>query len=218
MSDINHFKRVDELREDIDRVLAELAWTGNSPMPKADWKQRVSRWIKGHAADSSTQLGALRAMRSAKGGDQQFISETLMVSKGKTFVRAQSEPQLITMDQRLAPTLCWLMGDELERRLHAKIDADDYVPGPAMADRPDLEKILKIELCRLELQEEAVIFEAEAEHVFIGRRKDADPAVVLEYSPDGAMGMPEIGGRVGVPTVVSQPAMSGGDPYMPNML
>lgn len=210
MSDFNPIKRVDDLREEIDRVWAEIRWVNESPMPKADWKLAVSRWIKQEAEGGSAQHSAFRALRSAKKRDPQFVSETLLVSKGRLTLLPSDHPKVESLNLPLAPSLCWLMGDELERRMHAMIDADEYVPGPPMAGRKELSETLRETLLELELQEEAVIAAAEDEHVFIGRRLDADPIVVLEYDPDGKMDLPSLRGRIGgSPSVVSYP--TGGD-------
>lgn len=213
----NPISQVERLRQDIERVREEIEWVEKAPLPKDDWKRKVSQWIQASAGDASIQSTALRGLRSGK-PDGGFVSENLLAAKSRTRAVSGDAPLVLPVDVRMAPMLCWLLGDEMERRLHAMIDADEYVPGLPLAERPARLMELREELRGLEAEEEAVITAAEDEHVFIGRRADADPAVVLGYVADGDMLVPELQGRIGAPAVpVERPQAfrQGDDLYIP---
>lgn len=192
--------QVENLRRDIDRVREEIEWTANAPKTKDDWKLSVSAWVRAQVADASTQAVALRGLRRTK-PDSGFVAENLLVGKSRVVHRVSADAQVLPVDMRLAPVLCWLLGDELEQRLYAMIDADEYVPGLPMAERPARLVELREELRDLETREEAVITAAEDSGLFIGRRVEADPAVVLGYQADGELPLPELAGCVGGPVV-----------------
>ncbi|HAX19133.1 MAG TPA: hypothetical protein DCY64_02475 [Hydrogenophaga sp.] len=204
MSTNNPIAQVDALRTDIDRVREELQWVNDSPLPKDDWKASVTRWFEGMSAAGGNQTTALRDLRKPKpssGGG--FVKDTFLAANS-TVHQKGAAPDVLPVNVRLAPMLCWLLGDQLEQRLHAMIDADEYVPGPTLADRPKLQKALLGELRELETREEAIITAAEGESVFIGRRADADPAVVLGYDPEGDFLLPETRGWSSGPRVVAR--------------
>lgn len=207
MSTNNPIAQVDVLRKDIDRVNEELQWVNASPLPKDDWKASVTRWVEGMAAEGDRQTTALRSLRLPK-PPREFINDKFLAVNSRVH-QSGSGPDVLPVNVGLGPVLCWLLGDQLEQRLHAMIDADDYVPGPALADRPLQQKELLRELRELETREEAIITAAEGESVFIGRRADADPAVVLGYDPEGDLLLPETRGWSSGPRVVAQDPASG---------
>lgn len=85
----------------------------------------------------------------------------------------------------LTELMLGLFGDELLAKVLKQIDELDYTAGPASEDRPAMLKKLKGTLRDLGMREESLICEAEERGIFIPRRADADPAVVLGYTADG---------------------------------
>ena len=201
MAQKNPIIEVDRLREEIARVREEIVWIDKSPLPKDDWKARVESWVRAQAASDTRHANALRHLRSpgrpdGERGDCGRLATRVHIPAGQA---AGVQP----VELSIAPFMAWLYGDDLVRRLHALIDAEDYVPGPPLAERAIRRQALLKELHALECEEEAAIVAAEGEQVLIARRADADPAVVLAYDPHGVMMADGLRGSVSGPRVVS---------------
>lgn len=211
MATTNHLQAVEKKRGQIERVREELEWVANSPLPRIDAKSAITDWVtvlqQGvetvHMSSTLAAMTApdLRAQRDA--ANNLFRVNTRAVQIG-------SAPNVLPVEVQLAPALLWLLGtDEFTARLHARVDALEYTPGPPLAERAPRRDVLVKELRALELEEEALICSAEEASVYIARRADADPASILGYSPSGTMhehgprGVPfgwEAKGAVSAPT------------------
>lgn len=185
MTTVNPLHEVERLRIEIGRVQQEIEWVEKSPLPRADWKTRVAVWVDRQAETASSHMASLRGLRRPEkpGSD---ISDCMRIA-ARVMIPGGSQPDVRPVELSLASFMAWLYGEDLIARLHAMIDADEYVSGPPLAERPARLQALRGELRDLEASEESVITAAEAEHVFIARRADADPVVVLGYDQHGEM-------------------------------
>jgi hypothetical protein len=189
------FQEVSRLRHEIDRCREEIEWMASAPIPPDELKARVAEQCQTLAArfDGSRHLAALAY---PNGG----VNELREMLTGSTRVNVGGQV-IVPVDTEFGPLLAWLMGDVMVSRLHAEIDGMDYRPGPPMEERPARIVALKDEMLKLEQREEAIICQAEGMGVFIPRRPDADPAVVLAYDPTAQMA--ECRTRVGYATTVA---------------
>jgi hypothetical protein len=164
-----------DLRERIAETNERLATLEDAPVPKSEYQQRVSQWIDRQAANFRPEY-AVSPLRDVR---PRFDE----VSIAELPVRSSGGPEVAVADA--GAVLCWLLGDEIKRRLGEVIESADLETGPPTADRPKLRRDLEAELRRLELAEEALICDADAAGFNILRRPDADAAVILslEVSP-----------------------------------
>lgn len=78
------------------------------------------------------------------------------------------------------PLLCWLLGDAIKHRLAELVEESNFPEGLSADKRPAAIKGLEARIYALEVEEEAIITDAEAAGMDIPRREDCDPRVVLE--------------------------------------
>lgn len=78
------------------------------------------------------------------------------------------------------PLLCWLLGDAIKHRLAELVEESNLPEGLPADKRPAAIKELEARINALEVEEEAIITDAEAAGMDIPRREDCDPRVVLE--------------------------------------
>lgn len=177
-------KNIQKLREQIQQLKEEIQWVTEAPVTREEWKERVTSWVEGMAASASRTNSSLLSLRSAnpktvRDADLLRIETSVAQVAGQTTIRP--------LEFSIAPHLTWLLGDAIKEAMLAKVDAIDYVPGLPLSERPARIAQLTKELRVLEEKEEALICEAEASHLAIYRRADVDPAVVLNYDPNGSM-------------------------------
>jgi hypothetical protein len=99
-----------------------------------------------------------------------------------------------------------VFGEDLVKRLGKQIDGLDYVAGPAAKDRPALLAALHEAKRDMEEREENLIVHAEACGMFLARRPDADPEIVLGYSPTGQIDELPLPGRIHPGAFVAPPS------------
>lgn len=181
----DYLKEVEKLRGEIVIAREELEWLDDAPIPTEEMKARAAEQVRALAAkfEAKRHLGAL----SYPNAGAAELAEMLRLNT-RTIINGDGDARLgvINIDG-LGPLLAWLMGDLLTARMHAEIDQLGYVAGPPVAERPARRKALREELRKLEISEEKLIVAAEEAGMFIPRRVDADPAVVLDYDPAGTM-------------------------------
>jgi hypothetical protein len=176
-------KKVDESRVEIERIREQIEWVKTSPLPKSDLKPIVAEMVKAQLSTADYLNAEFRGLADPDIKERAQAWRQLFTARSAVHV-AGADP---TIPVPLANLLCWLAGDDLVRWMDAKVEAMEYVPGPAMAERRQLLSDLRKELEKLEREEERLITEAEAAGVFIPRRFDATPEIVLGFNPDGAM-------------------------------
>lgn len=203
-------EEAEKIRIQIQNVGDEIAWLASAPVPKEELKVRATEACRALAATFLEDGNPMRRLALPK--PDSLLS--LLKINASTFHRGEV---VSTTAVEVGPIIAWCLGDILTQRMHAEIDSLDYQAGPPMADRPARLAKLKADLRRLEGQEEALICKAEAEGISIQRRSDADPAVVLNYDPDGEMAegprfgeayLPPRGAVNAVPPAPSAPAYS----------
>lgn len=188
------FAEVERLRAEIETVTDELAWAENSALPKAEAKRRATEAFasqKGQFrlpvwqfAEPSPDGGTLREMMVAHG-----VLQIIRASPAQ----GGDEGSMLggTVSVNLTELMLGLFGDELLAKVVKQIDGLDYTAGPPSKDRPAMAKKLKGTLRELGMREESLICEAEERGIFIPRRADADPAIVLGYITDGVRQDPD---------------------------
>jgi len=161
--------RVEELRAKIGRAMAQRADLETSPVPVAEQVSRLCNWIdrQANGCDLVYGLGHFRAPVPERG-----YSPTLFLSAVRGGQRSVAEADL-------GPLLCALFGDELKQRLASVIEASGVKTGLPLAERPAMLAKVASELDQLELEEERLIVEAETAGMFILRRDDARPEIIL---------------------------------------
>ena len=186
---------VDQVRDEIEPVREELQWLASSSVPRDELKARITAavGVERRNADSGRVLRSLASPTSD--AYSATFADMFKVQTKATFLGGD-KPDILPAEVPLSPMLAWLLGDELTKNLHAKVDALEYTPGPPMAERPARRAQLLATLRQLEEKEEALICTGEAAGLWIARRGDADPAVVLGYDPKGSM--TEAGGVPGI--------------------
>ena len=177
-------QNIQKLRDQIQQLNEEVEWVSTAPVTREELKERVLAWVDSMATRAESAAIGLNDLRSPRphtfnGADLLKVETRVVSIEGKTGVSP--------LKFSLAPQLTWLLGDAIKDSLLAKVDAMDYVPGLPMDERPARLAQLKQELRALEQKEEALICEAEANNLQIYRRADADPAVILNYDPEGTM-------------------------------
>lgn len=181
----DYLKEVEKLRGEIVAAREELDWLGDAQIPVEELKARATEQVRALSAkfEAKRRLGAL-AYPNAGAAE---VSEMLRLST-RTIINGDGGARLgvINIDDH-GPLFAWLMCDVLIARMHAEIDQLGYVAGPPVAERPARRRALREELRKLEISEEKLIVAAEEAGMFIPRRVDADPAVVLDYDPAGTM-------------------------------
>lgn len=169
-----------KLRAEIERCREEIDWLKEAPVTKDELKSRAREYyqVLADRFDAPRRLGQL-----ANPAAGIVEVDAMFRISAKVFIHGQLD--VTSADSNDAgPMLAWVMGETLVQRMHAEIDRLDYRPGPPMAERPARLAALKATLRALEQQEEALILRTEETSVYIPRRTDADPAVILAYDPD----------------------------------
>lgn len=179
---------VSAIRVEIDSVTAEIEWVQDSMLPPDEIKAGVLASCK--ALSQSHDFPLARLANPAAG---MIDLVELLTVQATTRVFGEGEGRHISVSVPLGGVLMALLGDEVVKKLHKKIDELDYVPGPPSRERPEALKKLRCALRALEVREEVMICQAEEIGLLIPRRAEADPAVILGYDPNGQS--PDIGPR-----------------------
>lgn len=190
---------VSAIRVEIDSVAAEIEWVQDSMLPPDEIKAGVTASCKALAQSHDLHL----ALLANPAAGMRELAEMLTV-QGATQVFG--EGRHISVNVPLGGVLMALLGDEVVKKLHKKIDELDYVPGPPSRERPEALKKLRAALRVLEVREEGLICQAEEIGLLIPRRADADPAVILGFDPNAPS--PGIGHRRASAPVVPKAASS----------
>jgi hypothetical protein len=208
MATTNHLQAVEKLRVQIERNRGEVEWLNSSRIPPGELKAEISAWVARQARGNTAMDAALASMAEPDARARVHAADHLFTVDSRA-VQQGAGPDVLPVAVQMGPALAWLLGDELAKRLHAKVDELDYTPGPPLAERAARREVLVGELRRLEVEEEALICSAEEAAVYIARRPDVDPAVVLNYQQTGTMR--ELGPR-GVPFNWETPGAAVGAP------
>jgi hypothetical protein len=180
---------VDALRVEISGVIDEIAWTTDAPLPPEEVKQRLATIAK--ALVQKFDFNLLRMTNPDTGARE--LSEIFTLHHSVPFHGAGAGVASLQID--LSAILLAVGGDDLIKRMAKHVDNLDYVPGPPSKDRAGVIVKLRDALHDLEQREERLICEAEAAGVYIARRDDADPAIVLSFDPVGQIDDMPIPGR-----------------------
>lgn len=174
-------QEIAKLRADIEQCRDEINWLIEAPITKGELKSRAKECCKTLADkfDAPRHMGSL-----ANPSAGLFEMQAMFRTSARVFIPGKLDVTSADSED-VGPMLAWVMGETLVQRMHADIDCLDYRPGPPMAERPARLGELRATLRKLEQQEEALISRGEETGVFIPRRDDADPAVILAYDPDG---------------------------------
>ncbi|NEX15783.1 MAG: hypothetical protein C1943_03860 [Halochromatium sp.] len=164
--------KVAGLRTKIETIKSKLVDLDEAGVPPDEYLARIAQWIDKQAQSFETDLeyrfSSLRT--AAPQGD--------FVSAFRLRVRGSNDNESIAAADA-SGMICWLMRDEIKAKLAPLIEGVEYQDGPASADRPRLREKLNAQLDTLELQEEALICEAEPAGIIIPRRIDARPEIIL---------------------------------------
>lgn len=177
-----------KLRAEIERCREEIDWLKEAQIPKDELKSRAEENCQALAEqfDAARHLGVLANPNAG------FMEvQAMFRTTARVFVLGQLDVTSADSND-VGPMLAWAMGEALVQRMHAKIDRLDYRPGPPMAERPARLAELKMTMRTLEQQEEALICRGEETGVYIPRRADADPEVILAYDPNGKTTDPQM--------------------------
>lgn len=177
---------VESVRDEIAMLLEELRWLDTALVPPDELKARITEAVAAEQRSAGTN-GTLRSLATPT--KDKFHTGTFgsMFAVETKATYLGTGPAIMPVKVEIASVLAWLLGDELTKNLHAKVDALQYTPGPPMAERPKCRAELLAALRLLEEKEEALICTGEEAGLLIARRSDADPAVVLGYDPKGSM-------------------------------
>jgi len=190
---------LDALRMEITGVLDEISWTSNAPLPKDEVKQRLT-----HTARQLAEKFDMNLARLARpDAGPQELREILTVHERVT---VNAAPGVSALRIELGGFLFATLGEDLIKRLHKQIDALDYVAGPPMKERPARLAALRDTLRSLERREEDLICQADASGVYLARRPDADPEIVLSFDPSGQIDELRLSGRIHPGVFVPPPA------------
>jgi hypothetical protein len=162
-----------ELRAQITEAQDRLESIEIAPAPRAEYLERIGRWVDHQAAQFKPEY-AVSPLRDVR---PRFDE----VELGLLPVRGSNTGESIASADA-GPLLCWLLGNEIKRRLGEVIESADLETGPPVAERPALRRKLEAELRELELREEALVVDAEAAGFVIPRRPDADPEIILSLT------------------------------------
>lgn len=188
---------VDKLRDEIETVRDEIEWLASAPITPDELKARIEMEMGAERPDTDSAR-ALRGLLSPTRDAYSSTVADMFKAQARATYLGGTDPAIMPVEVQLGPMLTWLFGNELIKNIHAKVDAMAYTPGPPMAERPARRAQLLATLRQLEEKEEALICTGEAAGLWIARRGDADPAVVLGYDPKGVM--TEVGGVPGMTT------------------
>ncbi len=182
-------EELDALRAEIAGAWDEFAWTSDSPLPKDEVKQRLTQAGKTLAEKFNLNLARLANPQAGEHELREILSlqETVVI---------HAAPGVAGVRVDMSGILFAAFGGDLLKHLGKQVDALDYVAGPPAKDRSARLAALRETLRDLEQREENLIVHAEGCGVYLARRPDADPAVVLDYAPDGRLDELPLPGRV----------------------
>jgi hypothetical protein len=178
---MDYGKELSKVRAAIEKLQQEREDIGAMLLPKAEAKENIAAVVRSRAASDGALALAVRGFADPNPKEHHESWQRLMKLR-TSLVNGREEP---TPTVDAGDLLAWLMQEELIRLLQAKIDADDYVPGLPLADRRARLAAIEKELYPLEVKEEALIVQAEAEGIYLTRRPNANVLVIMEYDPDG---------------------------------
>lgn len=175
---------ISKLRAEIEQCHDEINWLNVAQVPQDELKERVTNACRELAErfDAPRHLGML-----ANPGAGLVESMAMFRTSARVVIHSRPNESSVAPanSDDVGPMIAWIMGNALVQRMHAEIDSLDYRPGPPTLERPARHAELKTMLRTLEQQEETIICQSEQAGVFMPRRPDADPAVILAYDPDG---------------------------------
>ena len=158
------------LRQSIVATREELDGLDSSLLPRADALAGLERWITSSAEAFERDLWPrISPLFSADTNEKPSI--------GRFEVHAFEDLQNVDFSNML----CWLLGNELKTKIAAAVADLPLADGDAIPaeDRQRVRLELERKVRELELREERLIRQAEAQGIILERRGDADPAVVL---------------------------------------
>lgn len=164
-------KSLHALRSQIAEKQTEIARIEDAPVPLAEAKRRIHELIDGEAARFNPDY-RLSDLLSAAGGSSDLLSV------GVTAWPDQSGTA--HGNAEIGPLMAWLFGDEVKARLEQHLKQSGYEAGLTPKARAEKVGKLRDEIRALEIEEEALVVEAEEAGLEVYRRPDADPLIVLE--------------------------------------
>ncbi|MGE0082451.1 MAG: hypothetical protein AB7U81_14260 [Thiohalomonadaceae bacterium] len=160
---------LERVRSQIADLKARRDQVANARLPKAEVLARLNEFVDSEAAGFDA---AWHFVNPASSPDARMIDITgfeIGVS-GEGHHRAADAGGL----------LCWLMGDVVKKRLAELVNAADFSDAVPADKRAGMLRDLDEQIHALEIQEEALITDADAAGIELARRADCDPAIVLE--------------------------------------
>lgn len=166
-------EKLANIRGEIDAVTAEIDWVVSSPIPKSELKRRIDDLAVDFMGRFQLPLYQLADPQMPRAAFHE-----MMVAHGRSNIEGSNACSI-----NLTEMLMGLFGDELLVKMHRQVDAMNYAAGPESKTRPAALKKLNATLRELGEKEEELICAAEKRGTIIPRRADADPAIVLGYTP-----------------------------------
>ena len=169
---------LEDIRRQRDGLLSEIRDIERAPLPLPDVIAKLDALF----ADNK-EIPNLDAL-FMPGYDQTKLLSAKAVQNSHVPIRVVegTVTGLPAMPVDLTPLLCSAFGDILKKSLveAATREAEHYVPGLALKDRPGLIKDLEAQIYALEVEEEALVWAAREDGITgIGRRPDLNPEIVL---------------------------------------
>lgn len=163
-------QEVDRIRGEIASVADQWVEAENAPCPIADAKAALADEIDRIATRGAPDFDMRRRNCSPIPLNNQLQQRIWHKADGNSSIVGDAG----------AAFFVWLLSDEIKAKLGAMIDQADVVG--ALTDDEREQRFRELRAHRLELErlEEATIFAAEGEGMFIARRADADPMAILE--------------------------------------
>ncbi len=184
INEINKFSA--EARESVENVRQQIADTqqqitdlNDLPLAPDEAEAFALNWIDAQAQSVEFQ----KTVEALAEGSMPNIWTNMFLT-GIESVSHEGEgfgPR--TLRGQLAPLLCCLFGDAVKDKLLplVRVHAEE-AGGISTEDKAKQLKSLNAKLVKLEVKEEKLITEAEQAGIWIDRRSDCRPEIVLEYA------------------------------------
>lgn len=175
----NAVKQLESVQGQIQQIDDEIKWLEDSPLPLDDAEGNINRFV-----DQRTELAGIKSFfyQRELAGPGPFDAPVGLLGDNALRVIPEINAAVGSGNADLSNIICALFAAEVKRKLigMARFAADSIESGPPLSERPALKDGLLKRRHELEVQEEAIISDAE-ELGFDGfyRRADCNPEIVL---------------------------------------
>ena len=168
--------RLETVRHERDGLLARIDQIKSAPLPLDEAISRVEAFIADHSL-----IPGLESFFCPYETNNRLLTVETIPDTAPVYVVNDVLARPPRSSVNLAGVLCRFFGETIKKTLVDAVteESKHYPPGIPILERPALIQDLQAKIHALEIEEEALILEAESAGIALYRRPDVNPKLVL---------------------------------------